>query len=278
MTKEERLALLEDIINNNTEDKLKTKKTVIPPAPKKAPLISIVTIYDDENERKWLDSFIDNLPCLPPEQEGEIEVILCKNVRDKHTTEKPFPPIVREGVTIHSCLVYLDEWSFAEARQAARQAAAGKWILSLDTDEMILSKQVSELIKICKEADENVGGFQVRIYSPIGEENDYTLTQATRLFRNNPEIVWQCSIHETVSLSIQQNGLVSAGSNLVIFHDGYKVSETELLKKLRRNLKMICGELYKSKDSHIITFMENYLFATVGNINRITNTNNPKEI
>lgn len=273
MTKEERISMLESIINNHTKDKLKTKPTVIPPT-KKQPLISIVTIYDDENERKWLDSFIDNLPCLTTENEGAIEVILCKNVKDKHTTEKPMPPVIREDVTIHSCLVYLDEWSFAEARNAARQAASGKWILSLDTDEMILQKQVDELIKICKEATDETGGFQVRIYSTIGEQNDFSLTQATRLFRNTPEIIWQCSIHETVSLSIQQNGLKIAGSNLVVFHDGYAVSETELLKKLRRNLKMICGELYKNRDSHILAFMENYLFATVGNIQKITNTNN----
>jgi hypothetical protein len=45
----------------------------------KKPLLSIVTIFDTANEKKWLEQFIDRLPSLPEMHLGLIEIVMCKN-------------------------------------------------------------------------------------------------------------------------------------------------------------------------------------------------------
>lgn len=235
------------------------------------PILSIVTIYDNDNEVKWLDDFIANLPELSVEYDGEIEVCLVKCIKDKYTNESPKPPETRNGVAISYYLVYLDEWDFAEARNAAKQAACGKWILSLDTDENLMQNEVATLIQTLRKAPLNVGGYTLNICSPIGDGSKYDRTKATRIFRNVPKIKWHCAIHEQVAYSIVENGYVIAEIPINIFHAGYVASNEELITKLERNLTMICKEYATRKETHYKMFMRDYLFKTVKHIQEVEN-------
>lgn len=246
------------------------KRSFIEPADsKKEPILSIVTIYDAQTEAAWLDNFIDNLPELSGTFENDIEVCLVKVVKDKYTNEKPKPPHTRKGLHLSYYLVYLDEWDFAAARNAAKAAACGKWILSLDTDESLDQTEIVDLLTTLHTTPKEIGGYTVNICSPIGEGITFDTTKVTRVFRNLPNINWECSVHEQVHYSIGVAGLKISELPTTIFHAGYAVDNDTLLAKLERNLTMICGEYTKQKQSHFKLFMRDYLFKTMKSIQEV---------
>ena len=235
--------------------------------PIQTPLLSIVTIYDEQNEAKWLCEFIENLPKV---QDGIIEVILCKNVRDGATKERPKAPELRNGIIIHYVMHYFKEWNFADARNVAQTAASGKWILALDTDEMLIPNQVQTLIELCENG--TADAYSLKAYSLL-EGDKFDIAPVTRLFKNNEKIVWRCGIHETVLFSIYDNDLKHEDTNITIFHAGYNQDKDVLIKKLSRNLDMICREYAKTTHSHMKNYLKLHLTNTVKELERYEQEN-----
>lgn len=226
------------------------------------PLLSIVTIYDEANEAKWLCDYLANLPCV---EEGLVEVILCKNVKDGTTKERPLAPEIRNGVVIHYVMHHYKEWNFADARNVAQTAASGKWILALDMDEMLIPNQVETLLKLCENG--KADAYSLKAYSLL-EGDKFDIAPVTRLFKNDPKIAWQCGVHETVLFSIYDNNLIHEDTNITIFHAGYNQDKDILNKKLNRNLDMICREYAKTNNSHMKNYLRLHLFNTVKELDR----------
>lgn len=234
----------------------------------KKPLLSIVTIYDEINESKWMYDFLENLPRC---EKGKVELILCKTVRDNLTQEMPKPPETRNGIQIHHSIVYYPEWSFSDARNAAKGAASGDWILSLDTDEQIIQNQFDKLLSLIENADSETGAFILKIYSQIGATNEYTIGNVNRVFRNDERINYKCAIHESVMFTVLDLGMKSIDCNVTIFHAGYDVDLDALKKKLHRNLNLICREYARYNQSNIKDYLFGHLLKTVNEIERLSN-------
>lgn len=230
--------------------------------PSHSPLLSIVTIYDERNEAAWLCDFLANLPKV---EEGVIEVILCKNVKDGTTKERPKAPELRNGIIVHYVMHYYQEWSFADARNVAQTAASGKWILAMDTDEMIIQAQLPALLELCQTG--TADAYSMKMYSLL-DGDKFDITPVTRLFRNDPKIAWRCAIHETVLFSIYDNNLTHQDTNITIFHAGYNAEKDVLHKKLNRNLDMICREYAKCNHSHMKNYLRVHLFQTIAELDR----------
>lgn len=233
---------------------------------KPKPVISIVTIYDEENERLWLQKYIDNLPQLSSEQAGQIEVILCKCMKVGTPERKPPETVTRHGVQIACHFIYYEQWNFAEARNLAKQHAQGEWILSLDTDEYIIHNQIQKILDTVRIQDENIGAVKTTIVSHHRDLEGVQIAEAVpsqkRLFRNIPELVWQCMVHETIEFSLRDLGYTVNDSAIVIMHEGYEVSDIILKRKLSRNLDLAMKEYTYTKNQQIRDFCWFYVLQT----------------
>ena len=260
---QQRLAKIQAIIDNFHNNPPESQHN------KETPLLSIVTIYDEINEAKWLCDFKASLPKC---ERGKVELILCKTVKDKTTKERPQAPEIINGIQVHYVAVYLAEWSFADARNAAKKAANGKWILSLDTDEVIVESELQKVLAAIEKADGVTCGFSIKVFSEVGENGGETsLAPITRIFRNDDRIHWKCAIHETVLFSIYEMGSVVKDLDVTIFHSGYKADDRTLNNKLSRNLEMLCSEYAKHKPSHIRDYLYVHLYRTINELERRKN-------
>ncbi len=260
---EQRLAKIKAVIENFYDNQPQSQHNT------ERPLLSIVTIYDEINEAKWLCDFKASLPKC---EAGKVELILCKTVKDKTTKERPSAPEIINGIQVHYFTVYFSEWSFSDARNAAKQAASGKWILSLDTDEVIVESELQKVFAAIEKADSVTCGFSIKVLSEVGENGGETsLAPITRIFRNDDRIHWKCAIHETTLFSIYEMGGIVKDLDVTIFHSGYKADARTLINKLSRNLEMLCKEYTKYKPSHIRDYLHVHLYRTINELERRKN-------
>lgn len=259
---QKRLEKLKSIIEGNAVN-------TVQPSQISKPLLSIVTIYDEYNEAKWMYDFLQNLPTF---ELGKVELILCKTIKDSNAQVEPKESVIINGIQVHYCAVFFDNFSFSDARNAAKSMAKGEWILSLDTDEMLIQNQMEKLFEWIQNADSDVGAIGVRIYSLVGESDAFDISPpCARLFRNDPHIMWQCAIHESVMFSVFQYGFKRIDSNITIFHGGYDTDVETLKKKLHRNLKMMCHEYGRIHNTMIEAHLEFHLLKTINEIERLKN-------
>lgn len=225
------------------------------------PLLSIVTIYDEANERKWLRKYLSNIPFC---ESGEIEVILCKTFKGKPDNISLPENTVQNGVKITYCAMCYEQWNFSDARNAAKVLATGEWILSLDTDEYVIQNQIGKILRTIESKPKRVAGIEVSILShiPCTEKKTPEVTRAVRLFRNDPSIKWQSRIHETVQFSLEEEGYLTEDSTITLVHEGYEISDSEMIKKLERNLDLIMNEYAFTKKQQIKNYCSFYNLIT----------------
>lgn len=225
------------------------------------PLLSIVTIYDEANELKWLQKYLSNIPYC---ESGEIEVILCKTFKGKPDNISLPENTIQNGVKITYCAMCYEQWNFSDARNAAKVLATGEWILSLDTDEYVIQNQLGRILSTIESKPKRVGGIEVSILShiPCTEKKAPEVTRAVRLFRNEPNINWQSRIHETVQFSLEDEGYLTDNSTITLIHEGYEISESEMIKKLERNLDLIMTEYATTKKQQIRNYCKFYNLIT----------------
>ena len=133
------------------------------------------------------------------------------------------------------------EWcdDFSAARNAGVKSCSGKWILSIDCDEILRPLPQFDHFLKSLENNERTLGYTVEISShlPNGVTDSH---HDIRLFRNLPNITYQNPIHESVSGSIYQlrpeEPIGPAG--FLIEHYGYASSDRNH-EKLSRNLKIL---------------------------------------
>ena len=103
--------------------------------------------------------------------------------------------------------VYTDyKWNdnFAEARNYAKSKATGKWILSIDADERLIST-IEQVRKIIKQAEKDKNDA-INVIQVSGNQSN----KFPRLFKNCKEIYWIGAIHNYLSMTAR------ADSNLKI--------------------------------------------------------------
>jgi len=174
---------------------------------------------------------------------------------------------------VNYVMTFMEEWNFSDARNAANQAASGEWILSLDTDEIIIQSQFDRIVELVKsEKVDEVVGVGLKVYSRVRDTPDYVLGNIVRLFRNDVRIIWKCAIHESVMFSILEQNLRTIDTNIGIFHTGYDLESDVIKSKLERNLELLCREYAKRNISSIMkNALKNKLFETVKQLEVIQN-------
>lgn len=146
--------------------------------------------------------------------------------------------------------------SFSDARNVGLRYAKRSWILVLDADEIISSKDHNAIRSLLK-APEHVLGylFEQRDYTddttvfewqPVSgkytEEKNYTgyaPVKIIRLFRNHPKIYFTGAVHEGVDQSIKELGGHINDSSIPIHHFQKERGEDFIKKKQLRYFDLL---------------------------------------
>lgn len=151
--------------------------------------------------------------------------------------------------------------SFAEARNAALDAAKGDWIFWLDADEWLEPENQTRLAALrVRISDPAV--YLMRQYSPVGpERREGLFISQARLFPNREGVRWRYRIHEQVMPSCLALGLEAIDTDVVIMHSGYE-SESESREKDARNLRLLECDAVDSPDDPWIAYQLGRFLAT----------------
>jgi glycosyltransferase involved in cell wall biosynthesis len=201
------------------------------------PLISICVISSDEDMKRNLKIFLDNLPKSP-----DIELIFVEN---EQTDGEESIEVIKDIVRLKQLKWKYKEFSFAVARNIAKSYATGDWIISLDMDDIIPSFIHKDLIEFLKTADPNMKAIKVGIVSSARNFKtggyDRLHSEMVKIFRNLDSISWVGNVHEMVEWTINEKNIYQ--SNFSFYHTGYDLCLDDILNKLKRNIKLVSSEL-----------------------------------
>ncbi len=138
--------------------------------------------------------------------------------------------------------IYSFQWidDFSAARNYALEKADGDWIVSIDADEIIRNPQL--IRNTLQSSPKIIGGILIELESNAHRTDgtlDVFIIHLLRIFRNNPLIRWENTIHEQVLEPILSAGFTIAQSDIRYFHKGYDLSPEEMRKKQERNLSLL---------------------------------------
>lgn len=159
-----------------------------------------------------------------------------------------------EIARLHGAVVIRMEWNgdFSEARNLSLAAATKPWILVLDADEVWAQtpQMKTELVQLLATSREDVWGYWIQVTSLLGVSGEERVTDAVcRLFRNDPRIAFQGSIHEEIASSIMAlapQGVLHSG--LEVIHYGYLEQVITDKNKGARNMQLIRFALNQEGD------------------------------
>jgi hypothetical protein len=149
--------------------------------------------------------------------------------------------------------------NFSAARNYAKSLASGRWIMSIDMDEVLSRHSHQNLFETLKQFDndETVEGFRVGVVScawdHIHSNYSRTITSPIRIFKNLQTINWTGKLHEVVL--IDKEKIIDLP--FVYEHYGYAISLEDSINKFERNLRGIAWELVDNTDrlDHFIDYM-----------------------
>lgn len=134
------------------------------------------------------------------------------------------------------CRVQEFSWcdDFSAARNAALQPCTGRWILSLDADELIAPEDHFAIHELVRESENYCYRFVTRNYTDISTASGFVWsppedTRAAgfpgwfpsakvRLFPNLPGIGFEGQVHELIHRSLEQQGVHIVDSKIPIHH------------------------------------------------------------
>jgi len=157
--------------------------------------------------------------------------------------------------------VHYFKWcdDFSVARNESIKYASCDWILWMDADERLLPESIPEIKRLLRYEKKPLI-YKVHIRNLMQDGQNYTLSNAHRLFNNHKGIGFSGRIHEQVSPSVKKLKGEERDSNINLYHIGYSFEEEKAAKKLARNRKLLIKmvkESPKSAYAHF-TLAQNY--------------------
>jgi glycosyltransferase involved in cell wall biosynthesis len=125
---------------------------------------------------------------------------------------------------------------FAAARNHALSLARGRWILSLDADD-VLPAETGIWLRDRLGALEDGSAFVFRVRSP-GPDGAVSECSQIRLFPNRGDLRYRNPIHENLGESALEAGVSVVHAGLPILHEGYR-DPAAVARKRRRNLALL---------------------------------------
>jgi len=198
----------------------------------KQPFVSIVAIYPDGTPQEEIQKFILALP-----SHEDIEFVLVAN---SVAEEEKYTIGWREG-RITSAIHDVPEFEFDTCRNTALHIARGEWIVSLDLDEKLLTtgQKLVDSLRVVPANVDSLRVTNVSLKTTNGNTPEAYASGQIRIFRKNNYIRWQGRCHETLEYTVAK----TAQSYFIIQHLGYLTSGENLLRKLERNLLLLCKEV-----------------------------------
>lgn len=124
---------------------------------------------------------------------------------------------------------------FSAARNHALSLARGRWILSLDADD-VLPEETGRWV--CEQLAREAGqAFAFPVRSP-GPEGNLSECAQIRLFPNRADLRYRNPVHETVGDSVLEAGLEVYLAEVPILHEGY-IDPAVVERKRRRNRALL---------------------------------------
>jgi glycosyltransferase involved in cell wall biosynthesis len=214
-----------------------------------------VIFQDGDDLKGWRDS-------LPEEN---IEVIALRTAENPELKEPEFKMIGRTSDHIVLSWEYPsfeEHFDFSYCRNKLDEYATGDWILHMDSDERLASphdefwaylseinptEAVAAYVSIagCNyDIDVNHPNIRARYNIP-----------AMRLHRRSAFLEWERICHETLRLEI--DGLVTADTDILLYHKGYSQDKGAILEKAKRNGRLMVREYTRDKSERNWDYLVN---------------------
>lgn len=193
-----------------------------------------------KNEEQYLED------CLLSVKDVADQIILL----DTGSTDRTVEIATSLGAEIHQF-----EWcdDFAAARNESIRHADSDWIMWLDADERLPESEQSKLKQLLKPSPGTLA-YRVRIRNLKEDGENYSLSDAHRLFTNHKGISFSGSIHEQVSPSLKAVGGKELDANFYLWHLGYGLGGEEHSKKLERNYNLLSTGLQTDPDNAYLRY------------------------
>ncbi len=154
--------------------------------------------------------------------------------------------------------VYDFEWcnDFSAARNFSISKASNDWVLILDSDEVVVSADITQLIKLTNYSEQILGYITIKNhYDCDGMDSVYT--DRLHRFFNRKAFHFEGAIHEQPRLRkpypIPREG-PEHDTGIIVDHKGYALDVEGLEKKKERNVSLLLNELKKNPNDPYIYF------------------------
>jgi O-antigen biosynthesis protein len=143
---------------------------------------------------------------------------------------------------------------FSAARNESLRHATGQWLFWMDSDDTINETSGRKLRELANtDHPESVLGFVLQVHCP-GPDDELTVVDHVKLFRNRPEIRFEGRIHEQVLGNIRKANGVVAWTDIYVTHSGSDTSPEGKRKKVERDLRILHQDLRERPDHPFVLF------------------------
>ena len=208
-------------------------------------------------------------------QPNEIRLSLCMIVRDNADTIRPCLESIRDWVdemvivdtgstdgTPEICRelgarVFHWPWrdDFSAARNESLGHARGEWLFWMDSDDTIPEECGRKLRSLVngEHADDTLG-YVLQVHCPGRDQDEVTVVDHVKLFRNRPDLSFEFRIHEQVLPSIRRAEGEVEFTDIYVVHSGSDPSPEGRRKKIDRDLRILEAELHERPDHPFALF------------------------
>jgi hypothetical protein len=168
----------------------------------------------------------------------------------------PKDETIKIDISTYTKIIYQNESNIGTRKQQLLNIASHKWILLLDTDEVVSSELLKEIQRVISYADVQVNGYAISYQNYVFGKPMYyggEKYSKVRLFQKKYGSVTEVPIHEEVVVK----GKIGKLKN-VIHHYSYR-TPWQVIKKFTRYAWLIAGEKRKAYEG--ISFAKLFLYG-----------------
>ena len=151
----------------------------------------------------------------------------------------------------YNATIYSFEWinDFSAARNYALSKCTGEWILTLDADERLDERSVSELIRIT--SNKQKIGYYCTVKNYDSDTKREHSIRSIRLFANFEKASYSGKVFEQIDSSLLEQGVALINSKIQINHIGYDFTKEEKEAKAKRNLFLLLDDFGTNKSPYV---------------------------
>ncbi|MCA9118171.1 MAG: tetratricopeptide repeat protein, partial [Planctomycetaceae bacterium] len=187
-------------------------------------------------------------PCLESIRPWVDEMIVV----DTGSTDRT-PDICRELGARVSFFEWCDD--FSAARNESLRHARGEWVFWMDSDDSIPDDCGCGLRELADGPhDPRVLGFVCQVHCPGAGDQELTVVDHVKLFRNRPELRFEHRIHEQILPAIRRAGGDVVLTDIHVVHSGADHSEAGRARKLERDFRILAKDLAERPEHPFVLF------------------------